>query len=88
MQMAIVSRFQRQTTQTTQARMTMMTTTKPTLSQGTVSAVSSNQDSDIIVFGGGTLHSLNQQAQRRRQQAFDYDSFMGNLLLELKKKNK
>ena len=64
--------------------MTMMTTTQ---SQGTVSAVSSSHDSDIIVLEG-TLCSLNQQAQRRRPQAFDYDSFMGNLLLQLKKKKK
>ena len=75
------------TTQTTQATMATMTMTTTTQSQGTVSAVSSSPDSDIIVLRG-TLHSLNQQAQRRRWQALDYDSFMSNLLLELKKKKK
>ena len=51
---AIVSPFQRQTTQTTQVRMTMMTMMTTTQSQGTVSAVSTSQDSDIIVLGGNT----------------------------------
>ena len=83
--MVIVTPFQRQMTQ---VRMTMTTTMTTTQSQDTVSAVSSSQDSDIIVLGLGTLHSLNQHAQRRRPQAFDYDSFMGNLLSELKKKKK
>ena len=80
MPMAIVTPFQRQTTQVRMAMTTMMTTTQ---SQGTVSAISSSQDSDIIILRG-----LNQQAQRRRLQAFDYDSFMSNLLSELKKKKK
>ena len=67
--------------------MTMMTTMTIPQSQGTVSAVSASQDSDITVLEG-TLHSLNQQAQRRRWQTFDYDSFIDNLLSELMKKKK
>ena len=84
MPMVIVTSFQRQTTQVRMTTMTMMTTTQ---SQGTVSAVSSSQDSDIIILGG-TLCSLNQQAQRRKPQAFDCDSFMSNLWSELKLKKK
>ena len=49
--MAIVTPFQRQTTQ---VRMTMTTMATTTQSQGTVSAISSSQDSDIIILGGNT----------------------------------
>ena len=53
MQMAIVSPFQRQTTQTTQMRMTTTTMMTTIQSQGTVSAISSSQDSETKVLGGG-----------------------------------
>ena len=52
MPMVILTPFQRQMTQ---ARMTMITMMITTQSQGTVSAVSSSQDSDIIVLGGDTM---------------------------------